>query len=94
MSGMSYSHLQQLGEFRGTGHPTQTGLLRLSFWERLNLQLDQILNVGLVSWDFSTNDATLGLCFFSLAVPRSGIGRSYGNSMFNKAICHNGFVYF
>ena len=28
----------------------QTGPLRLHFWEREKLQLDQALNLGLVSW--------------------------------------------
>lgn len=40
----------------------QTGLLSLCFWERLKLQLDQLLNLGLVLWGFSMNDAILGLC--------------------------------
>ena len=41
----------------------QPGRLRLHFWERLKLQVDQALNLGLVSWAFSTSDAILGLWF-------------------------------
>lgn len=41
----------------------QTGWLRLHFWEKLKLQLDQVLNLGLVSWAFGTSDAILGCGF-------------------------------
>lgn len=43
----------------------QTGLLTLHFWERLKLQLDKVLNLGLVSSAFSMSDAILGLWVFS-----------------------------
>lgn len=44
----------------------QTGLLKSCFWERLKLQFDQALNLGLVPWAFSMSDAILGLYIFPL----------------------------
>lgn len=43
--------------------PHCEGQLRLHFWERLKLQLDQVFSLGLVSWAFSMSDSILGLRF-------------------------------
>lgn len=44
----------------------QTSWFKLHFWERLKLQLDQVVKLGFASWAFSTINAILGLWFFFL----------------------------